>query len=423
MEKGGPVFESWARGEAAFARSTLEGIPGRAELYQRIASLDKPGGGVTDLQVRRDRWLYQRLTDEGDKRKLFVRTGYTGPEHALDLLAALPAEAGPWSEVAAARVLSPDGRYLTFGTTQKGEANPTLRVFDLQEFRLLPDIIDWPLWADSDGFRPRWLSDSSGFLYVRRPDANASMDNTARARGGQVFLHRLGTLRSADRALFGHGLTPEIMETDTLYVQGEPHLRWLSMLRRMPGGGREIWVLDLTQLGQAGLPPARRIFASDVLARGYGVLGDFLYTVDPEDAPRFALVRFDLRQREPQREVALSQQEGVLASMVVAADGVYVAENLLSRSRLHVIGPSEPRVMTLEGGIVDVLQAGPEGRGAWVEQVDWTAPRHGGVLEAGANKLREPQVAGPPRSGSRKSGSRVEWATARDGERIPYTIV
>ena len=97
----------------------------------------------------------------------------------------LPRGLGDRSMVDAARVLSPDGRYLSFGTTRNGEANPTLRVFDLERMRLLPDTIPWPLWADANGFRPRWLADSSGFFYVRRPDADEAMGDTERARGGQ----------------------------------------------------------------------------------------------------------------------------------------------------------------------------------------------------------------------------------------------
>lgn len=421
MEQGGPQFDQWSRAEAAHARSTLDGIRGREALYERIGELDQPGTGLTDLQVRGGRWLYERLA-AGGKRRLFVRRGQEGDERELDLRALLPSADGPWSEVKAARVLSPDGRYLTFGTTRNGEQEPTLRVYDLEEQRLLPDTIEWPLWADSDGFRPRWLSDSSGFLYVRRPDAGAQMDNTERARNGQVFIHRLGTPRAEDAALFGYGLTPGILETDTLYVQGEPHPRWLAILRRM-ATGREIWVLDLATIGKSPLPQARRIFASDVLARGYGVLGDHLYTVDSADAPRFELVRFDLRSPAPVREVALPQQEGVIGSMALASDAVYVAESVLNESRLHVVDDDGHRSLALGGGTVAALTAGPEGEGAWIEQVDWTQPRSGRVLGVGAKHPAAPPVMGDyPRPEARFS-SRVEWATARDGERIPYTIV
>lgn len=422
MERGDAKFMEWARAESVHARSVLENIPGRSALYQRIASLDQPGTGITDLQARGGRWLYERLADTGDKRKLFVREGRDGAERALDLLGRLPAADGPWSEVKAARVLSPDGRYLTFGTTQKGEESPVLRVYDLQQDRLLADTIDWPLWADSDGFRPRWLGDSSAFLYVRRPEADGQMDNTARARRGQVFLHRLGTPRSIDRALFGYGMNTGITETDTLYVDGEPHPRWLAILRRMPAG-REIWVVDLAQLDKPGTPSARRIYASEVLARGYGVLGDYLYTVDSGGAPRFELVRYDLRQPAPQREVALPQQEGVLAAMVVAEDAVYVAETLLNRSQVHAVEPSVQRRVSLDGGAVDGLRAGPEGRGAWIEQVNWTEPKRGRILDAGADRPIDPPHTSPMENAATRFVSRVEWATARDGERIPFTII
>lgn len=422
MEQGGAQFDQWAKAEANHARSALDAIPGRDALYRRIAALDQPGPGVRDLQVRNNRWLYRRAATGSTKLALFARVGPHGAETAVDLLARLPQADGPWSEVAAARVLSPNGRYLTFGTTQKGEESPTLRVFDLEAMRLLPDTIPWPLWADSNGFRPRWLADSSGFFYVRRPDADARMDNTARARRGQVFLHALGTPTSEDRALFGHGLTEGITETDTLYVQGDPDPRWLPILRRMPEG-REIWVIDLAQLGKRGLPPARRIYASDVLMAGYGVHRDHLYTLDPA-APRFQLVRFDLTQAAPSSIVSLPQQEGVLRQMTTSQDGVYVAESLLSRARLHVVGASGTRTISLPEGALVSLDPGIEGAGAWLNLVDWLTPRRGWLVAPGDGTLREPPMAANSGAAtSDKYVSRIHWAIARDGERIPYTLV
>ena len=422
MERGDAEFLKWAHAEAEQSRAVLDSLPGRAALYRRIVGLDKPGNGITGLQARAGRWVFERLADAGDKRVLHVRSEPGGSERALDLLAGFPAADGPWNEVRHARVLSPNGRYLTFGTTRKGEADPVLRVYDLEEERTLADQIDWPLWADSSGFRPRWLADSSGFLYVRRADADAKMDNTARARRGQVFLHRIGTSRSADRALFGFGITHGIAETDTLYVEGDPHPRWLSILRRMPEG-REIWVLDLARLDHPGPPAARMIHATDVQTHGYGVLGDSLYVVDSKGAPRYQLVRYDLRKDAPTSEVVVPQQEGVLDGLAVGIDAIYFAETVLDQSKLHVLEGASRRVVALDAGGVDALEAGPDGRGAWIEQVSWTRPRRGRWLAAGEVRARDLAFAPPVAEAGTNFASRVEWATARDGVRIPYTIV
>jgi len=420
MEGGGAEFDAWAKAESAHARVMLDAIPGHAALRERITELDQPSGAITGLQVRGDRWLYGRADDEGTTRT-YVRRGHDGPERVVDFLGALPSSEGPWSEVGAARVLSPNGRYITFGTTQRGEENPTLRIFDLRANSLLPDTITWPLWADSNGFRPRWLADSSGFLYVRRPDVSAAMDNTARARRGQIFIHRLGTPVTSDRPIFGYGLTPEIAETDTLYVQGEPHPNWLGIWRRK-ASGLETWVLDLTKLSDEALPPARRISSSDVRVPGYGIRGNSLYTADSTYAPRFRIVRFDLTQSDPKPEIVLAEQEGVLTGIVVAKDAVYAVESLLSRSRLHVIDDRGGRAIDLEAGVVDSLEPGPEGRGAWITQVDWLMPKRGKILDAGADRLR-PSGLDSISAPAPRAISELRWAPARDGESIPFTIV
>lgn len=424
MERGGAEFDAWAKAESETARAALDALPGRDQLKARIVALEQPSGTISGLQVRGDRWLY-RHADASGMTRTWVRKGRGGAERIVDLLGTLPANEGPLSEVSAARVLSPDGRFVTFGTTQKGEENPTLRIFDLEENRLLPDVIVWPLWADSNGFRPRWLADSSGFLYVRRPDASAAMDNTERARRGQIFVHRLGTPAASDRAIFGYGLTSEIIETDTLYVQGEPHERWLGIWRRK-ADGLEVWALDLTKLGADALPPARRVWSSDVRVPGFGIRGNSLYTADVTDAPRFRVIRFDLKQlfagNAAKPEVVLPQQQGVLRHLVVASDAVYAVESLLSRSRLHVISDAGSRVIELAPGTVDSLDAGIEGRGVWLSQVDWMMPKRGRLLEPGAKELRASGLDATTPS-QPDAISEVRWAPARDGERIPYTIV
>src|SRR5690606_26950976 len=161
---------------------------------------------------------------------------------------------------------------------------------------------------------PRWLADGTGFFYVRRPDADAGMDNTARAGRGQVVLHRLGTPVADDRAIFGHGLTDGISETDTLYAQGAPDAPRLAILRRMPAG-REAWVADPAGPGAAGLPPARRMRAAALLIPGCGIRGDSLCLLDPS-ASRYRLVRYALAQVQPAMQVVPGEQRGVLDGMI-----------------------------------------------------------------------------------------------------------
>ena len=423
MEQGGPEFDVWARAESDFARSTLDTNPGRKALADRIKALDSPSSGIRGLQVRNDRWLYERASDGPDGASLFVRDGRLGKERAIDLFSDLPASEGPWTEIHAARLLSPNGRFLMFGTSQKGEDNPAIRIFDLDKDQLLPDSILWPTWADSNGFQPRWLADSSGFFYVRRADASASMDNTARARRGQVFLHRIGSDASVDRALFGFGITAGISETDTLYVQGEPNGRWLTIWRRMPDA-RELWVMDLQQLANPQPPIARKIWASDVSVPGYGVLGNDLYVADSIGSPRFHVVRFNLLDEFPKGSEILPEQAGVLTHLIASKDAVYIVETLLSSARLHVIGSNNPRVLDLETGAVASMTAGSEGGGAWISQVDWLMPEHGRLLDAGKTTQLKKLEFDPSNAEAADDFSvETKWAVARDGERIPYTIV
>lgn len=422
MEEGGPTFDDWVRKEADWARSSLEAIPGRPELLAQIENLDRPSASMTGLQVRDGFWLYDTLPQGESSRTTVIRRGNGDEELRLDLLSLLPNEEGPWSEVRHARVLSPNGRFLTFGTTRSGEADPAIRIFDLQTMRLLPDVIRWPLWADSRGFRPRWLADNSGILYVRNPSANASMDGKERARGGQVFLHRLGTPANEDRAIFGYGITGGIDATDTLYVEGEPDARWLPVLNRK-AVGREIWVVDLALL-ETGDPAARRVYRSEELVPGFGVYESKLYTLDSTNAERYRVVSVDLGNPASAPVEVLPQQEGVLGHLQVTADGAYVVETRLGQNQLHSLGGQSPRHVDLPTGSVESVSPGPDGKGAWVEITDWLRPRAGWLVLPGAETAIN--LDNNPENSQRVDDrivTELQWAVARDGVLVPYTIV
>ncbi len=420
MEGGGDVFESWARQEASWARSVLDRIPGRAALFAEIEQLDRPSGGLSSLQVRGGRWLYDTLPAGAASRSSVLRLTESGRESRVNLLDLLPQEQAPWSEVRHARVLSPNGRYLAFGTTRAGEAEPAIRVYDVETGQLLPDVVAWPLWADSRGFRPRWLADSSGFLYVRNPKADAAMDSRERARGGQIFLHRLGA-RAGDRPIFGHGITNGIEAADTLYVDGEPDARWLAILNRKPVG-RDIWVVELDSLG-ANPPKARRAYQSDELVPGFGIHDGKLYTLDAAGAERYRVVSVDLRNPSSRPVEVLGQQEGVLGHLQVSADGVYVVETGLDENRLHILGEMTARHIALPDGSVESASAGSEGNGVWLEITGWLRPRTGWLVRPGGRAAVS--LDGNSANQQADSGNLTElhWAVGRDGVRIPYTIV
>ncbi|HEY2732639.1 MAG TPA: prolyl oligopeptidase family serine peptidase, partial [Polyangiales bacterium] len=94
---------------------------------------------------------------------------------------------------------SQDGRYLAFGVSANGDERATLRVFDVDAKRALPDAIEHAKWSAVD-----WLNDGSGFYYRRYPKPGEPDWNEAEPDSyfGRLFVHRLGQPDADDALLF-----------------------------------------------------------------------------------------------------------------------------------------------------------------------------------------------------------------------------
>lgn len=168
----------------------------------------------------------------------------------------------------------------------------------------------------------------------------------------------------------------------------------------------------------------RRAYQSDELVPGFGIREDKLYTLDNLGAERYRLISVDLSDPSSKPVEVLPQQHCVLGHLQVSADAVHIVETRLGESRLHIIDGKTKRSIMLPDGSVESVTAGPDGNGAWVEVTDWLRPRSGWLVRSGqadpVSLDRGPELQ--PRS-DLANITELHWAVARDGVRIPYTLV
>jgi len=420
MEAGGAEFDAYARAEAEHARSTLDGLPERAALLARIRALltAAPYAGRVQRAGKRLLVPIHLVGDSAPRLELREEGRRT---RVLPDLARLHDPTGHHALVAHALELSPDGRHLTVGLVRDGEADPVLRVFDVERGRYLPDTVRWPLFADARGFRPRWLADGSGFFHVRNPGRTANTPEVEREWRGLVYLHRLGTPVDRDPAIFGHGLEPAIAADDTLYVEGPADPDWLVVYNRK-ANGRELWAAPL---GRDGRPasPLRRVLVAALPFGGWGRHGSELFVLTPGDTPELRLVTVPLdTPGAPPRE-ALPAGDRPWSALAVADDGVYLTRREGGSMGLVRLAGTELREVALPAaGELSDLAALPGG-GIELRLDTWLSPSIGLRVAPGADRATD--TGALPRSTVDASPFVEErlLAEGRDGVQVPVTLL
>lgn len=133
-------------------------------------------------------------------------------------------------------VASDDGRYVAFGISDSGDERATMRVYDVNAARVLPDTIAHAKWSSVE-----WRSDATGFYYTRypkqgEPDWNEREPDSYFPR---VFFHRLGSDADKDPLVFSGEKPvdfpgPSLDETDRFLVINS-HRTWTAS---------DVWLWD-----------------------------------------------------------------------------------------------------------------------------------------------------------------------------------
>ncbi len=101
--------------------------------------------------------------------------------------------------------------------TQSGEANPHIRIFDLDKKEFLVDSIGRVMFNDSRGVSMTWLPDDNGLLYTQAPPTTSGSEIYY---NGKIKLYGIGTNPQKDESIFGININTAITLKDyeTPYV-------------------------------------------------------------------------------------------------------------------------------------------------------------------------------------------------------------
>ncbi len=404
----------WLRGQDAFARRTLRASPGRAGLLRRIQQLSADTVATSEVQRAGGCMFFEQRPKGADNYQLFVR------DHGRDRLLVDPTVLGSKSQHVALDWwhASPDGRHVAYGLSVDGSEDSTLHVLRVADGRDLPERI-----ADTGLATPQWLDDGSGFFYNQLTGA---VDSPGRYLDSQARFHRLGTPVESDPVLVRRGLVPglefdEIQVPTLLIYPGAKHVvlsladvraecRWLIAPLDAVLAGRATW----QQIAD---------FADEVT--GLDLHDGELFLLANRDHPRGRLLRTSADSPSLATATELVPQDSaVLEDFVRARDGLYLRYLDGGPSRLRRLS-ADGTLVTLElpfEGSVGEVFATVEDDGVLMSMSGWLEPAGIWAVD-GAGRITDTGLTPRPAIDVGAYESRRLFATARDGTRVPYSLI
>jgi len=416
-----PTDPDWApymRANAAHARAVLDAIPGRDALAVRIANLTGSNVSAGAPAVAGGRLFYQKREEGKDTSALFMRESLNAADRVLVDPDALKAGGTHvsldwWSP-------SPDGRHVVYGLSPSGSENSVLHIMVIDTGEILPERIDRTQYAS-----PSWLPDSSGFFYYRL--AGAPLGSREYYLDGVCWLHRLGTEADQDVRILARGQYGEIPAepTDFPVVITDPSSEYV--IGAMFGGVRRenpLWTARLDDL-LSGRPDWKPVAAIADEVINVTFRGDDLWLLTTRDAENGKLLR--TRMSTPDlagAEVVIPEGNLVIETLGAAADALYVTQldgGYQTLFRIRGGEAPEPIALPFEGSIPQ-LSVASDAPGAYLRLTSWLEPSGVWRLDADG-RVTDTGLAPKPDIDTSPYEFTRDFATARDGTRVPVSII
>ena len=417
-------WEPFMRGQDAYARGVLGAIPGRAELKARISALSGGTAIAYGAQKAGARLFYQVRPAGADNFMLAVReTGAAGlgPERILLDPTTMKGDGGvhvslDWW------LASPDGRHVVYGLSPAGSENSVLHVMEVSSQRVLPERIAGTQYAN-----PSWLPDGSGFFYGRVADIskNGTVDYYKKA---PVLLHKLGADPKDDLLLAAHGRDAALPLSDTEFpsISCSIGSEWAVLL--LAGGVRRQNPLFVAPLADvtAGRAAWRPVCTIDDEVTAFAFDAKDLYLLTTRGAENGKVLRTPLAGGSySSAATVVPAAPLVLEGVAMARDGLYLLDldgGYHSLRKLARDGRVGAVPLPFEGS-VSGLSTSAADDGCFVDGTAWLLPLTTFRHDPASGRTEAAGIA--PKSGLDLSGFEAirTFATARDGTRVPLSIV
>jgi prolyl oligopeptidase len=297
----------WVARQNLITRAYLDTLPQRAwfegrirELlsYERFGLPMKAGG----------RYFYTRNSGLQNQAQLFVRKGLDGKPRLL-------LDPNLWAKDAATALddwkPSTRGKYLLYSVQDGGSDWRILHVLDVASGTTLPDEIRWAKFTQL-----AWIGDQ-GFLYSRFPAPDKGRDFQALNYNQSLWYHRIGTAQVADEQVFATPDHPTYSHAAEVTADG----RYAVITSSIGTDARyELHVVDLAHRATQGWKPRALVTGFDHDWRLVEGIGQTLWFVTNQDAPRYRLLAIDLSRPDQHWRELVRQTDEKLEQGTIIGD-------------------------------------------------------------------------------------------------------
>lgn len=325
----------WVARQNAVTRDYLKTLPERGWFAERIRGLLNYERFGLPTKAG-NRYFYTRNSGLQNQAQLFVREGLRGQARLL-------LDPNAWAGDAATALddwkPSDDGKYLLYSVQDGGSDWRILRLLDVKTGQVLPDEIRWAKFTQL-----AWIG-SQGFLYSRFPEPAKGQDFQARNYDQAVYFHRIGTPQSADELVYGTPANREANHVAEVTADG----RHAVITSSIGTDARyEIHVIDLADRKQKRWQARPIVTGFDYDWKLVEGMGDTLWFVTNQDAPRYRLVATNLSARQVQWREIVAQRDDKLEQGTIVGSRLVLSYLRDAKSRAEILGLDGKTAKALE---------------------------------------------------------------------------
>lgn len=417
-----PEFQAYMKQQSDWTRHTLDQIPGRTALEQRVVALDNAATLIRDMQFAGRDYFYLKSKPGAKNYALVMRVGESGAERVL----VDPEKLGSGSAHISIDYFQPslDGSHVAYALSTGGSEQSTLHVLVTASGRDLPDRIDRTNFGDVN-----WNEDGKSFFYNRLVKLAPGQAETDKYKNSIAYLHVLGQDPARDQPVLGAGLNPgvAVLPTEIPNVSITPGSQLaLGVLANGVQNEVTIYAVPLAKLDGAKTPWVKLVDPADDVT-GAALHGDDLYLLSHHDASRYKVLKMNaLASDLAHAATVVPASDVVIKSIGVAADGLYIQDldgGIGRMRRLPFAGGAIEELKLPVQGAIDGLFTDPRVAGPLFSQEGWVVSRAWYRFDPKQGIARDTGIL--PRSSVDTSAYTSEEVkvTSADGVAVPLSIV